>query len=242
MSVSFPLCALLLSCVRNPNVCSCVWWVCQVWPGPSPSPLRPTPTRWWLFGIGLLTSCWDPLSTPHRSTCGTSLTTTLLLDRSIFDIFYISDALNNFEVLKSHIVDNMNKYSDCVCLQGRWLYILWDGCRSAAVPRLHRGGRAPPHLQVTGWATSARSRHHGNTNVPPHVIHKLCVGLLWLFDFRSAQWGEMAGNLLHWRVQILQLPQIQTTAVNQPRSQVLCVCVCVFLWVHLWLFFMHPYL
>lgn len=47
------------------------------------------------------------------------------------------------------------------CPQGRWLYILRDGCRSAAVPRLHRGGRAPPHLQVTGWAAASHILEEG---------------------------------------------------------------------------------
>lgn len=47
------------------------------------------------------------------------------------------------------------------CPQGRWLYILRDGCRSAAVPRLHRGGRAPPHLQVTGWAAAGHILEEG---------------------------------------------------------------------------------
>lgn len=47
------------------------------------------------------------------------------------------------------------------CPQGRRLYILRDGCRSAAVPRLHRGGRAPPHLQVTGWAAAGHFLEEG---------------------------------------------------------------------------------
>lgn len=38
--------------------------------------------------------------------------------------------------------------------------------------------------------------------------------------FRHTHWGELAGNLVHRRIQILQLPQIQTAAANQPRSQV----------------------
>lgn len=57
-----------------------------------------------------------------------------------------------------------------VCLQGCWMYILWDGCRSASVPRLHRWRRAPPHLQATGWAFSARSDLFNNSDISPHVI------------------------------------------------------------------------
>lgn len=38
--------------------------------------------------------------------------------------------------------------------------------------------------------------------------------------FRHTHRGELAGNLVHRRIQILQLPQIQTAAANQPRSQV----------------------
>lgn len=37
---------------------------------------------------------------------------------------------------------------------------------------------------------------------------------------RHTHRGELAGNLVHRRIQILQLPQIQTAAANQPRSQV----------------------
>lgn len=39
----------------------------------------------------------------------------------------------------------------CVCLQGCWLYILWDGCRPAAVPWLHCGRWAPPYFPIIGW-------------------------------------------------------------------------------------------
>lgn len=45
----------------------------QVLQGPSLSRPKPTPMRWSLSGTGLPMSCWDPQSTPHRSTCGTSL-------------------------------------------------------------------------------------------------------------------------------------------------------------------------
>lgn len=45
----------------------------QVLQGPSLSRPKPTPMRWSLSGTGLPMSCWDPQSTPRRSTCGTSL-------------------------------------------------------------------------------------------------------------------------------------------------------------------------
>lgn len=68
---------------------------------------------------------------------------------------------------------------------------------------------------------------------------------LWLSDRRHADGGQLAGHRLHRRVQILQVPQIQAAAANQPRPQVpgsaskprplrmyittvdlMCVCVC----------------
>lgn len=44
------------------------------------------------------------------------------------------------------------------------------------------------------------------------------AAILWFF--RHTHRGELAGNLVHRRIQILQLPQIQTAASYQPRSQV----------------------
>lgn len=67
-------------------------------------------------------------------------------------------------------------------------------------------------------------------NVPDYLDKaKHCVTeRLWFCHFRHSHRGELAGNLLHRRVQVLQLSQIQTTADNQPCSQVLSsVCVCV---------------
>lgn len=94
------------------------------------------------------------------------------------------------------------KNCDCVCLQGCWLYILWDGCRSAAVPRLHCGGRASPHLQVTGWVTPAGPDQHTVAALPRYSLfnwpHFVCVILFG--DFRHTHRGELARNLIHWRV------------------------------------------
>lgn len=106
------------------------------------------------------------------------------------------------------------------CPQGRRLYILRDGCRSAAVPRLHRGGRAPPHLQVTGWAAAGHFLEEGEGE--EKGLTSDWHGVLRFS--RHAHRGELAGNLVRGGVQVLQLPQVQTAAADQPRSQVPRVC------------------
>lgn len=111
----------------------------------------------------------------------------------------------------------------CVCLQGCWLYILWDGCRSAAVPWFHCGGRAPPHLQVTGWVAATRrggGQLQKGTNTHASGVNGLRLSGCHSVIFRHTHRGELAGNLVHRRIQILQLPQIQTATANQPCSQV----------------------
>lgn len=65
--------SVLPCCVNSPHVYLRLWWGWQVWRGPSLSRLKPTPMRWWLFGTGLPTFCWDHLSIRHRSTCGRCL-------------------------------------------------------------------------------------------------------------------------------------------------------------------------
>lgn len=65
--------SVLPCCVNSPHVYLCLWWGWQVWRGPSLSRLKPTPMRWWHFGTGRPTFCWDHPSIQHRSTCGRCL-------------------------------------------------------------------------------------------------------------------------------------------------------------------------
>lgn len=96
------------------------------------------------------------------------------------------------------------------------------GVYSTRWPQAGHSSPAPP------WRTSSTSSSgywvsEGPPEVPFYHAGTSCVPPC---DRRHAHGGELAGNLLHRRVQILQLPQIQTTAHHQPRSQVLGSRVC----------------
>lgn len=61
-----------------------------------------------------------------------------------------------------------------LCLsQGCWMYILWNGCRSAAVPRIHRWRWAASNLQITGWADT-HARTHVQLSQLNDSIQSLC--------------------------------------------------------------------
>lgn len=122
--------------------------------------------------------------TSHRSKTKNNNSSNLFSKWALFPIFWhrIHQTMNPFiknvitnecNIKNNYYLHPFNEFAVlcvCVCLQGCWLYILWDGCRSAAVPRLHRGGRAPPHLQVTWWVTPARPVHHSSVDASRHVI------------------------------------------------------------------------
>ncbi len=101
---------------------------------------------------------WDPQNTPHRSICG--------------------------EWCVSFTCSPVYIYMSCMlCLilspslslpQGCWMYILWNGCRSAAVPRIHRWRWAASNLQITGWVNTHPRTHSRPALQLNDSIQSLC--------------------------------------------------------------------
>lgn len=125
----------------------------------------------------------------------------------------------------------------CLFLQGCWVYFLWDGCRSAAVPRLHGGGRAPPHFQVSGWGAATAST---STTVWFNVIQKhkiilmsLFFWLLFFFCLLQALLGKTTGpeSPPSRSLNPTTFPNINHSLWSTMLPGI-CECECVFVCVH----------
>jgi len=123
--------------------------------------------------------------------------------------------------------------------QGCGLHILRDGCRQASVPRLHRGGRAASHLPA---ARSVLPPADGGPLTPlVWASNRITPGMSplwqrekplqlpwtrltnkvdWMSLHRHSHRGQLAWNMLHGRVQVLQVPQVQNSAAHKPRAEV----------------------
>lgn len=150
------------------------------------------------------------------------------------------------------------KYSDFVCLQGGWLYILWDGCRSAAIPWLHRGGRAPPHLQVTGWVTQCQTISPWQPQcftIPyylfgwmcKHTVCLVCCDDVTLGTPTEENWPGISSSE---EFKSYNFPKYKPQPLinHTPRYSVMCVYVCgwgpyilVCTFVFVFGFFLHMY-